>query len=100
MVREFLSAQQSKKRSRGQSVITIIDDHRVEQYDTLSEAVAAVKIWYSKLAGRKLPMWNYRVQNFDDFAKAIDDYKARIAKALRYGKNYQHKLRLTVFRRR
>lgn len=76
----------------------MFDGDRIERYATLLEAVVAARNWYSKLAGGKLPKWDYRIQNFDDFGEAIDDYKVRIARSLGYGKNYHQKLRLGVFR--
>lgn len=87
LVLELLSSQESENRKRSRAVITIGD--RIERYTTLSEAVTAARNWYSKLAGKKLPEWNYRIQSVDDFAEAIDNYKARIAKSLGYGRNYQ-----------
>jgi hypothetical protein len=98
MIQEFLRNLDGQDRIRNPLVITMFDGDRIERYTTLLEAVAAAQDWYSKLAGRKLPKWDYRIQNFDDFAEAIDDYKVRIAKSLRYGKNYEQKLRLSVFR--
>jgi hypothetical protein len=98
MIQEFLRDLESENRMRNRAVITMFDGDRIDRYTTLLEAVAAAQNWYSKLAGRKLPKWNYRIGNFDDFAEAIDDYKVRIARSLRYGKNYHQKLRLTVLR--
>jgi hypothetical protein len=98
MIQEFLRNAEGENRIRNRAVITMFDGDRIERFFTLLEAVAAAQNWYSKLAGRKLPQWNYRIQNFDDFAEAIDDYKVRIARSLRYGENYEHKLRLSVFR--
>jgi hypothetical protein len=97
-IQEFLRNLESEDRIQRRVVITMFDGDRIERYTTLFEAVAAARNWYSKLAGGKLPKWDYRIQNFDDFAEAIDDYKVRLARSLRYGKNYHQKLRLSVFR--
>jgi hypothetical protein len=76
--------------------ITMFDGPRVHQCISLSEAVSIAKAWYSELMSSELPEWNYRVADFGDFAKAVEDYKCRIAKALGLGKAYRHKLRLAV----
>lgn len=55
-------------------MITLFDGNRTERYTFLVSAAAAAKDWYSKLAGKKLPKWHYRIQTFDDFAEAIDDF--------------------------
>ena len=60
----------------------------------LTEAVAAAKNWYTKLAGKELPRWNYRIQNYGDFLEAIDDYKGQVEAALRKRKNSRLKLRV------
>jgi hypothetical protein len=56
------------------------------------------KAWYSDLANPELPEWNYRVRDFGDFVKAVEDYKSRIAETLGFGKNCRHKLGLSVLR--
>jgi hypothetical protein len=63
---------------------------------SLSEVVSVAKACYSDLANPELPEWNYRVRDFRDFVKAVEDYKSRIAETLGFEKNYRHKLGLTV----
>jgi hypothetical protein len=76
--------------------ITIFDRARVHQCISLSEAVSVMKEWYSDLANPKLPEWNYRVWDFGDFVKAVEDYKSRIAVMLGFGKDYRSKLGLAL----
>jgi hypothetical protein len=77
--------------------ITISDGARVHQCISLSEAVSVAKAWYSDLANQRLPEWNYRIGDFGDFAKAVEDYKFRVAQELGLGKNYRNELGLGVF---
>jgi hypothetical protein len=63
--------------------ITLVDGDSTETYDTLEEAVAAAKTWYSNLEkdGFKLPPWDYQVRNFNCLLNAIADYNTRLAAA-------------------
>ena len=76
--------------------IHLRDGERVETFNTLSEAVEAAKNWYRDLATYKLPPWDYEIRDFNGLLTAIDQYKARLAKALGYGKDYHLKLQLNT----
>jgi hypothetical protein len=76
--------------------ITVFDETRAHQCLSLSEAVSVAKAWYSDLAIASLPEWNYRIGDFGDFVKAVEDYKSRIARALGLRGNYRDRLGLAV----
>jgi DNA-binding phage protein len=95
MIQELLLSLQTEHPALPQA-ITIFDGTRVHQCVSLMEAVGVAKAWYSDLANPKLPEWNYRIRDFGDFAKAVEDYKSRIAEMLGFGKNYRSKLGLAV----
>jgi hypothetical protein len=62
-------------------VITLVDDERSETYATLDEAIKAAQTWYIGLTGGKLPAWDYTVETFPDFRRAVGLYKSQIALA-------------------
>ena len=95
MIQELLLSRQAEHPAVPQA-ITIFDRARVHQCISLSEAVSVAKAWYSDLANPKLPEWNYRIGDFGDFVKAVEDYKSRIAEMQGLGKNYRGKLGLAV----
>jgi hypothetical protein len=96
MIQELLFSLQTEASSVPHA-ITISDGARVHHCISLSEAVSVAKAWYSDLANQRLPEWNYRIGDFGDFAKAVEDYKSRIAQTLDIGKNYRNELGLAVF---
>ena len=63
--------------------IVLSDADKTETYNTLEEAVAAAKAWYSSLETDefKLPPWDYQIQNVDDLNVAIANHKAQLAGA-------------------
>jgi hypothetical protein len=63
-------------------VITLVDDERSETYATLDEAIEAAQSWYVGLAGDKLPVWNYNIENLQGFRRAVGHYKTQIAQVL------------------
>ena len=63
--------------------IVLSDADKTEQYNSLEEAIAAAKAWYSSLETDdfKLPPWDYQIQSIDDLNVAIANYKAQLAGA-------------------
>jgi DNA-binding XRE family transcriptional regulator len=95
MIQELLLSLQTEHPAVPQA-ITIFDGPRVQHCISLSEAVSVAKAWYSDLPIPKPPEWNYRVSDFGDFVKAVEDYKSGVAKALVLARNYRHELGLAV----
>jgi hypothetical protein len=76
--------------------IHLRDGDRIEVFKTLPEAIESAKNWYRELASYRLPPWDYEIRDFNGLLAAIDDHKARLAKGLGYGKDYNLKLQLTA----